>query len=296
MIKALLIDDKEEYCISISGEARSHDILIEHTQNLELGMIKLKEDIGYEFVILDGKCLLEEGQEIPKENFVHEAIEQIKSLKYSDNRHIPFCVNTGYMKDLKSSLDNRGIRIFDKDHKSEPLFNHIKDSVRLNPLSILKEKHPSIFSLYDRKILEGERMIKVISLLEFDEDTKASKEQFNLIREVLEDVFLVLMEKFNHFPHEAFFGSDGRPNLSYCSIYLSGRKTKLRETEEQFDPIYDTPIHISWTIGYVKEVSSILSHSYGDSFDLYSMISVRNALFEILSWLPTYIDENYSNK
>lgn len=113
-IKVLLIDDEKDYCVALAGEARQYNIQIIDAQNLEIGLQLLKDDATFQFVILDGKCLMDEDQEIPKENFVHAAIESIKELKHTDNRIIPFCVNTGFMKDLSSSLEGRA-KVFQKD-------------------------------------------------------------------------------------------------------------------------------------------------------------------------------------
>lgn len=289
-IKVLLIDDQKNYCIALAGEARQHNIDITDAQNLEIGLEKLNEDKSLQFVILDGKCLMDEDQEIPKENFVHAAIEQIKELRYTDNRIVPFCVNTGFMKDLSASLDGRA-KVFQKEHDSTPMFEFISSEVQKLDVTNLKSKYSKAFEIFENGWLNISHQDKLIKILEALEENKHEKEHFNVIRDLYEECLKTLQNNFKHFPTELF--KSGRPNLSSCTIYLQGRKTKDHNSNQEFDPTFKTPQHISWLLSSVQGVCNIFSHAYNERSSEFAFQSTATALLEVLYWLPDYTKKNY---
>lgn len=289
-IKVLLIDDEKNYCIALSGEARQHNIQIIDAQNLEIGLEKLKEDTSFQFVILDGKCLMDEDQEIPKENFVHEAIERIKELKHTDNRIIPFCVNTGFMKDLNASLDGRA-EVFQKEHDSKPMFDFIISEVAKLDITSLKSKYYKAFEIFESGWLNISHQDKLIKILIALEGNKHKKEHFNVIRELYEECLKVLQNDFNHFPKELYIS--GQPNLKSCTIYLQGRKTQDHKSGNEFDPKHKAPKHISWLLSNVIEISNTFSHTYNERYSEFAFQSNANALLEVLYWLPDFTKRNY---
>lgn len=289
-IKVLLIDDEKDYCVALAGEARQYNIQITDAQNLEIGLQLLKDDATFQFVILDGKCLMDEDQEIPKENFVHAAIESIKELKHTDNRIIPFCVNTGFMKDLSSSLEGRA-KVFQKDHDSKPMFDFVLNEISNLGITSLKDKYKKAFDIFNSGWLEIEHQDKLIKILEALEENKHEKEYFNVIRELYEECLKTLQSNYGHFPAELFNGN--RPNLKSCTIYLQGRTTKDYNSGKEFTSPYKTAQHISWILSNIIELSNTFSHSYNEESSEFAFKSTAHSLLEVLVWLPKYTKTNY---
>src|SRR5574343_93596 len=98
IIKVLLVDDKEDYCQSLVGVGRLSNLNIVYRLDWETGFEVLKNDPSIEFVILDGKGKIEEDQEVEKDNFVFKAIKDITQWSEKNKKHIPYCVNTGFIE------------------------------------------------------------------------------------------------------------------------------------------------------------------------------------------------------
>ena len=119
-IKVLIIDDKKDYCDSLSGSARKHRIQIKSSSNLENGIQMLRDDSKYEFVILDGRAFENEDDEDSNktvDNIPYKAKEQIDQINRENNREIGYCVNTGFVDQFAASLEGL-FKVFEKDNSS----------------------------------------------------------------------------------------------------------------------------------------------------------------------------------
>ncbi len=89
-IKVLLVDDKEDYCKSLSGPARHYNLQIAYRLDWETGFEYLQKNPSIEFVILDGKGKAEADQEVEHESFALKAIKDIQEYGNKQNKQIPF--------------------------------------------------------------------------------------------------------------------------------------------------------------------------------------------------------------
>lgn len=295
-ISALIIDDKPDYCDALAGSARAEQILLQSATNLEDGIQLLKDNKKIEFVILDGKCFVDGDQEVTgstSNNIPHRAKVFIDEINRDQNREVGYCVNTGFVDDLQESFD--GIfQVFDKDKSSTELFNHIKLTASASETRKLKRLYNQPFQVFDNGIINIDKEMLLVNLLNRLESNNYDKDGFNVGREILEEIFLALINNYECIPDECL-KPDGRPNLQSCSIFMGskGKKTNLIIGLNTYPNPFDIPNHISWTFGYLKENLSELSHTYSYDWNKYTFISASNGILEVLAWLPKFIKENF---
>jgi hypothetical protein len=139
-INILLLDDKKEYCEGFKTRAQQQRILVDAVDNLENLLELLEENRKkYQFVVLDARAFAKEGQQEGSEHESHlfKAFREIKRIEQKYNRHISYCVNTGFA-DLKLNYSEEiiGCKVFGKGNEDDLLqfiwqsFNN-KDSARL---------------------------------------------------------------------------------------------------------------------------------------------------------------------
>jgi hypothetical protein len=118
--------------------------------NLEDGMELLRKSRKIKAVILDGRCILEPGQQqgMAKSNFVFHGWDQIKEIEHDFNRNIPFCVNTEIPDDFIEDLE--GItRVFKKNNDHHAMFQWLSDTVEQLPETATRKEFQGIFELID---------------------------------------------------------------------------------------------------------------------------------------------------
>ena len=294
IIKVLLIDDDLDFSISLMGDGRRNNLNIIHETNWETGFLRLKKDPGIQFLILDGKCLLEEDQEKPKNNFLSKVLPELKVYEAQYQRPIPFCINTGFLDRFSEDQEGNAV-VFGKGKNNIPMFDFIKAEVAKTVLYKYKLKYGSAFVAFSEDLILPVHLSSLYKILEcLEGKRKIEKQLFEVIRELIEEIFKTLQLKYNHFQDfKVFFHPDGRPNLNNCDRYLSGLNVTDRNSGKDFIPEFETPAHISRTITFVTTTSSILSHNYKSDYTEFIFLSAANGLMEILSWLPSYVNQNY---
>lgn len=294
-IKAFIIDDKQDYIESLRISARSKRIILESSTNLETGIEIIRNNKQIEFVILDGKCFVDQDQELTgstASNIPVRAKGLIDDINREQNRNVRYCVNTGFYDDLHGQFDGV-FRIFKKDDE-EQLLNFIIDEVSNSELYKIRNQYNDCFMVFDNGIIAPEKQELLEKFILRLENKNYDKDGFNIGREILEEIFLSLINNYNCIPKECL-KSDGRPNLAYCSMFMGSRGANfiLDVGGIPFPNYFDIPNHISWTFGYLKENLSELSHTYTHSYNKYAFISAANGVLEILAWLPKFIEDNF---
>lgn len=295
-ISVLLIDDKKDYCEALRGSARLEQILVQFATNLEDGIEKLRSEKKIEFVILDGKCFVDADQETSgstSDNIPHRAKSQIDEINREQNREVGYCVNTGFVDDLKKSFD--GIfTVFEKNSDSTPLFDFIKRFVEDSERRKLKRIYKDAFEVFEKEILPNSQEEKLISLVKRLQSKTYEQEGFNVGRGILEEIFKTLIHNYDCIPKECL-KSDETLNLQSCSIFMGGwgPKVVLEVEGNKYPNRFEIPQHIGWTFGYLNSILNLLSHTYSQEYYKYAFISAVNGLLEILAWLPKFIKENF---
>jgi hypothetical protein len=202
-------------------------------------------------------------------------------------------VNTGFVDDLKESFEGV-LTVFDKDKSSTELFAYIKQSVGNTERRKLLRLYKEAFIPFEKGIINTDKEELLANLVQRLENKNFDKDGFNVGREILEEIFLSLINNFACIPNECL-KVDGRPNLQHCAIFMGsiGTSKDLKISEIPYPNAFDIPNHIGWTFGYLKENLSELSHSYDYGWNKYAFISAANGILEILAWMPKFIEDNF---
>lgn len=293
-ISAFIIDNEKDYIESIKISARSKRILLESSTNLETGIEAIRKNKNIDFVILDGKCFTDEDQESTGStgNIPVLAMKQLDRINHEQNRNIRYCVNTGFYDDFQSHLEGV-FTIFKKDD-SESMLDFIITEVSQSETYKLKNKYADCFESFDLGIIDLTKQELFLNLVKRIENKDYDKAGFNVGREILEEIFLTLINNYDCIPEECL-KTDGRPNLAHCAIFMGslGASKDLIISGNTYPNAFNVPTHIGWTFGYLKEILSELSHAYSYDFNKYAFISAANGILEILAWLPQFIKENF---
>lgn len=304
VINVLLIDDDKFNFDSLKNRAAKNRVVLHFKDNLQDGIIELRANAKLDAVILDGIAFLNPGQVrgSEKSNFVHQALTEIKMLEKEQERVIPHCVLTAWFDQLKDSLDGR-TSVYDKKKVSleetlmSELFNDLKRQVLEAGMLKIRRKYEEIFDVVQPKYFSSQVYENVAFIMALVERGKIQKSNFNTIREVLEAIFLRANSLDKYLIPDELLKIDGRPNLEWCYRYLSGQQIDIRDNVTiKKSYLAKTPIvpaHIGRSIDYVKQVTSIFSHTYNDSWSKYSFKSSALAIGEILIWFKQYVDKNY---
>jgi len=146
-INVLLYEDKPEYSGSFKTTAQKQRIIVKSVDNGDELIEILKENPKkYQFVVLDARAFMHEGQQPGTEDEMNllPIIRDLDRLKQEYQVTLPYCINTGFA-DLKLRLSNKvNCPIFEKGNESK-LLEHIWDEYMKTDDSKLLMGNPEIF-------------------------------------------------------------------------------------------------------------------------------------------------------
>ncbi|MDI9258188.1 hypothetical protein [Flavobacterium sedimenticola] len=289
IIKVLLVDDKEDYCQSLVGVGRLSNLNIVYRLDWETGFEVLTNNPSIEFVILDGKGKIEEDQEVEKDNFVFKAIKDITQWSEKNKKHIPYCVNTGFIERFEA-LDGNA-RIFQKTEKDRGvMFQFIKDEIAQSHYRTLRMSYDEAFAPFDLNIMAKTHEPLLIEIITVLNNTDYAKKNLNVQRDLLEAVFKSLNNPIPCIP-TAFFDATkkNKPNLESCTRFMEDRDTNGHKLNK---PV---PQSIKSAFRKLKESTSEYSHLSDEATLKLPFLSNTFLLMEILEWLPEFVKKHYPN-
>jgi hypothetical protein len=293
-IKALIIDDKQDYCDSLAGEARSERILLISANNLEDGLEILRNDKSIEFVILDGKCFKDADQEksgITSNNIPHQAERKIIELNTVQNREVGYCVLTGFVEDLKESFESI-FKVFDKGQDKDELFQFIKTTVQNSPKNKIRKNYNKCFEPFKDQFIELKYEYLLFDLIECIEKSDYRKKNLNSIRDLLEAVYLGLMN-INCIPKQ-LLNQNSKPDLALCTRYLEGTTTEdSNGIKHRFDS-RKIEYYLRSSFRKLKEETNQYSHLNDEEMLKFPFLSNAYTILEILEWLPDFQTKYYN--
>lgn len=291
IIKVLLVDDKEDYCLSLAGVARSSDIQIVYKLDWETGFEVLKNDPKIEFIILDGKGKIEEDQEVEKDNFVIRAMRDIDSWSNQEKKHIPYCVNTGFLDNFGALEGN--VKIFEKTDKDrDKMFQFIKDEVTNSAYRTIRMQFNEPFKVFDLGIINKSYEHLLIDIINAYKNQNYRKKNLNVQRDLLEAIFISLNNPIPCIPTTLFY-DNGKPNLGWCTKFMEDKATRDRHNiEQKLNKI--VPNDIKSSFRKVKESANQYSHLAEETELKLPFLSNTFLLMEILEWLPNFVKTNYN--
>lgn len=293
VIKVLLVDDKEDYCVSLAGVARNENIQIIYHLDWENGFESLKNDPEIAFIILDGKGKINEDQETEKDNFVFYAIQDILKWSSDIKRHIPYCVNTGFVERFEALEGNA--TIFNKtDASRKAMFEFIRCEVENSPYQTLRKNFNEPFKPFDLGIISKKHEHLLIDIITCYQNLDYRKKNLTVQRDLLEAIFKSLNNPIPCLPNIFFDQVRGnKPDLTKCVLFIEDRDT--RDSKGNYHKL-NKNINVSIKAAFrkIKESTNEFSHLNDEDVVKYPFISNTFLLMEILIWIPEFIEEHYS--
>jgi hypothetical protein len=286
-IKILLVDDKKDYCESLSGVARNSNIKIEYKLDWETGFEVLKNDQTIEFVILDGKGKIEADQETEKDNFVVRAMKDIDTYSAQIGKHIPYCVNTGFMERFEALEDN--VNIFEKsDKERDKMFQHIKEEVTKSEYRTARMDFEEAFEAFDIGIVSKALENVLVAIINAYQNKDYRKINLNAQRDFLEGLFISLNREIPCIP-TALFKGNGLPNHESCTRFMEDRDANGHKLNK------GVPQEIKSAFRKLKESTNGYSHLSDEDIVKTPFRANIHLIMEIMEWLPKFAETNYKN-
>lgn len=228
--KILWIDDEHEALTAFKGRAKRNRIILVPFKSLEGGMTELEKNSAlYDGVLLDAKFFEEENDKAGTEDTdnVHRAKERILGLQ----KKFEVFVLTGQAEAFEDKTFGKAFKnVFEKgDHNSvEALFVAIKAAADQQEDTQIKHQYSPVFS----KIKKGSFLEKhESSLIEMLRNIESGSD-FNVIRKILESLFLKLSELSiipNGFTEEKGW-------ITGTSLFLSAKHNDYEFTSQIIHP------------------------------------------------------------
>jgi hypothetical protein len=301
-IVVLMIDDKEDYYLSIKGFAERNDVKLLFRDNLEDGVELLRSSIDIFGVVLDGKGFLKSGQPqgSESESFIHEALTQIRVLEEKRGIHYAKIALTAWASQLEESLKGR-IKVFDKSkiainpEEKTRLFTYLKNEIVNIKDYLLIRKYSRELQLVE-KLLSKEHyniVVEVCSLIE--EEVISYNDSYTKLRILLE-AGLKKLNKDSSLLDNKLFHPDGRPNLGWITRYFKGLVISVDNNRTIIFPAvrrgeHRVPPHIASSFSTLSELSNIKSHDYVYKTDKSLFQGTFCHLISFLKWVDDSIEE-----
>lgn len=300
----LWFDDEHAELEMIKEEALLCDIELIGVNNATDGLAELATNfLKYDAVLLDGLFFNEASQtgDAVDETAFGMVAKQLIKLK-AKGTIIPWFILSGqpsFVREKNKIVtiladgDYGDGRVFDKnrDEDFQELFTEIKKASIEIESTRVKNKYSKAFVVFERGILNRTYQCILIDMLKCIEKNDYKKKNMNTVRDLLEAIFLTLADDFECIP-DSFINENNNPNLKLCTLFFAGKDVKDYNGDTYKIP-FRVPGHISWSISYIKELSSQFSHVSENGIIKNPFISSSFAILEVLEWLPDFIEENY---
>lgn len=291
MNSILLIDDRQDFIDAFTADCTARKYALYSKRSLA-GLKELMPAIHHKIacVILDIKCLHTEDQEIEDASFITSAIT------YLDRNFAKFprMILTGDDKEydqIKKYYKDEDIFIKTTEDQSR-LFTKIKYYVDNSDELRIRRQNPEAFDAFRTGLLAETKGVKLYQLFIIAENGIIEKNDFNSIRELLEDVLLWTRSK-GLLPNSCI-KENGTPNLEWSYRYLSGLSVNLPNEDAPIQAAVSIlPPHVRRTMEMVKHNSSILSHTYNHNFTTNVYKATLFGLAEILVWCNDFAKTNF---
>lgn len=291
MNSVLLIDDRRDFIEAFTADCAARGYALYSKRSLA-GLKELMPAVQHKIacVILDIKCLHTEDQEIEDPSFITSAITYLDQ----NFAKFPRMIFTGDDKEydqIKKYFKDEDIFLKTAEDKDR-LFMKIKHYVDNSDEFRMRRQNPEAFDVFRLGLLAETKGATLYKLFKIAEDGVFKQNDFNTLRELLEDVLLWTNSR-GLLPNSCI-KPDGRPNLEWSYRYLSGLKVNLQDGSAPIQAATSVlPQHVSRTMEMVKQNSSILSHSYNNRVTINAYKATLFGLAEILVWCKDYAKANF---
>lgn len=294
----LLIDDEKDQMTAFIDRAKQKMIQVKAMDNVEDGLVELRAypDL-YHAVILDAKCKLrkEDTAERYNESALRTALKNLDDLQKSIHSKIPRCIFTGHSDAYANNELTEKVFMKGQSGSDEALLDFLVAEVHANPINTIQWLYADVLRIFSEGYLNQTKRSDFIQLL-LNMDTVQSTEvqqYMQLVRKFIEDMYL-RMNSLDPAWMPTVLIPNNRPNLLWCSIYMSGKEVKHPATKAKLaDGLIDVPGHIAATLEYLTKMTNTASHSGSVKPTNHALKSLVFGLNEVLLWFKQEVDLKY---
>lgn len=247
-------------------------------------------------IILDAKGQLNPDKDASESHL-------LASLSFVKNRVLPYAIYTAYTDELpmlEQELEEG--RVFTKGkHKEEEIFEFLKKEITNTPKLKIIKQYPEPFQCFGGQYLDKKYenlLINIVKILEDESLTDQKNLLFNPCRTLLEAIFRKIPDVNEKIlPYEMINFDRQRAGLSNCLKYLNGERSFI-DNKPKFPPNFwkDSGIEfVSMQIQIIITICHPASHEIQKQYSQYTFKSVLWAIFDVLIWLKSFVDQNKKN-
>ncbi|MGV9013529.1 MAG: hypothetical protein ACOH13_13120 [Flavobacteriales bacterium] len=292
----LLIDDQKSEMDGFINAGKQRKILIHAVDNVEDGLVKLKADPDrYQAVILDAKCKFRKADlaESYNEAALRAAIKALDEMGKVSGRLLPRCIYTGYSEAAANNELTEQVFMKGGRGTEAGLFDYLCGEVNMSASRAIERDHAATLALCNDEYLPKAKQAPLLELLLKTSSTNPAEiEQFiQSARKFVEDMYKRMNQVDNTWLPDVLFNR-GNPNLTWCSLYMSGVK-EIKDSRTQqviCQGLQGVPKHICHSIRFLTDATNTISHTGIYQPSQHALKSVAFALLEVLHWYKNELD------
>ena len=294
-LNILWIDDDYKTQEDFISFAEQDGIDIYPFESHEEGMESLYSKPNfYHGVILDAK--VKKGKEDTVTNLEGLKASRDRLIEINKDFYLPFFIFTGQPDYISNEMFSQSYGdYYVKGDDNEKLIQDIIEACSKHDEAQARKIHPEVFKAFDKGILTDSAKKLLIDVIHNIENKNFAKKNINTHRDLLEVIFKSLNNPIPCIPNGFYNPSyNNKPNLEWCIMFLEDRETK-DSNGQSFKLNKNISKNIKSSLRKVKESTNEFSHLKEEDIVKYPFLANSFLLFEILIWLPEFVEEHYPN-
>ncbi|MDN5478236.1 MAG: hypothetical protein L0G39_14975 [Chryseobacterium sp.] len=287
----ILTDDDKEFTAVFINEAAAKKINVAPKESLE-GLKKILPKFAHKYaaVVLDIKCLLEDGQVKENATFIGAALTYLDSTVPG----FPRFILTGDESEFEGVKKyHAGEKMFLKTPEDkEKLFKELEFCIKNAEPMRLRRENPDVFEAFDlRKLTPAKEQLLVSILLKYNEkDPSNFKGILGDIRELHEEIYKCINSRNKTVVPDHFLDYNKSPNFTTAFYkHLEGNPDPVNKYLPKDTPYQDSSIQ-SITRFIHNSCSEYLHKSSKTNYQIstYTINAAINGIMEIILWSKQY--------
>ena len=294
-LNILWIDDDYKTQEDFISFAEQDGIDIHPFESHEEGMESLNSKPNfYNAVILDAKVKNKKDDTVT--GLVGLAASRDRLIEINRDEYLPYFIFTGQPDYMASDLFTESYgKFYTKGEDNQKLLDDIVAACGNQPEIQSRKSFPEVFKAFDKNILSNSSKKLLVDIIQNIDNNNFSKKNLTTQRDLLEAIFKSLNDPIPCIPNTFFTPAmNHKPNLEWCTMFLEDRETR-DANKQTFKLDKNITRSIKSAIRKVKESTNEFSHLKEEDVVKYPFLSNSFLLFEILIWLPEFVQEHYEN-
>lgn len=294
-INILWIDDDYKIQDDFISFAEQDGIDIHPFESHEEGMASLKARPNfYHAAILDAKVKNKKEDTVTGLDGLRASRDRL--IEMNKDQYLPFFIFTGQPDYTSNEMFTQSFgKFYTKGEDNQILLDDILAACGNQPEIQARKSFPETFKVFDKNILSSTSKKLLVDIIQNIEDKNFAKKNLTTQRDLLEAIFKALNNPIPCIPNSFFTPAmNNKPNLEWCTMFLDNRDTR-DANRETFKLNKNINRSITAAIRKVKESTNEFSHLNENDIVKYPFLTNSFLLFEILIWLPEFVQEHYEN-